>query len=284
MDVNLDTYQVRYFCDECKTEGWSDINKGKLTWRLEWVAIWHVLNVHFEPYGKDHATPGGSRDSCIEVLESIFKHKGPYGFWNEWVGYSKGGTDYGDMTSSGFIGYTPTTWLLYAEPEVLKYIYLKTPPKRRIILGLDKILSYITEFDRAQRIYHGIELFEDSTELHTIQRSYEMVFYNNVPKYRGFQMDYQNAITLSQLVSPNQEGTEQAIQKLLSSEVLKEPPSKEISEHIQIRMNMGLNWVNSEYAPDYLRIKLKEHQVEHLASGLYSVLKDNKIGFFEKKK
>ena len=258
-EVNLETYQVHYFCDECKNEGWSDISKGKLTWRLEWLAIWYILNIHFEPYGKDHATPGGSRDSCIEVLESVLNRRGPFGFWNEWVGYSEGRKDFGDMTSSGFIGFTPIKWLNYAEPEVLKYIYLKTPPKRRIILGLDKIPSYIAEYDRAQRIYYGIELFTDSAELHTIQRSYEIVFYNDIPDYRGFQFDYQTAIIISQLVSPDQQGTEQAIQKLIATEILKKSPSKEIYEHIKVRLNHARNWINSKYSPDHLRIQLSEH-------------------------
>ncbi|MFX1389958.1 MAG: lysine--tRNA ligase [Promethearchaeota archaeon] len=258
LEVNIDKYEVHYYCNECKSDGWSDISKGKLTWRLEWLSIWYVLNVHFEPYGKDHATPGGSRDSCIEILESVLNHRGPYGFWNEWVGYSEGRKDFGDMTSSGFIGFTPTKWLEYAEPEVLKYMYLKTPPKRRIILGLDKIPSYITEYDRAQRIYHRVESFADTAELYTIQRSYEITFYNKISEYRGFQLDYQTAIILSQLVSDNKEGTEQAIQKLLATEILKKSPSTEVSEHIQKRLSLARNWINSKYSPEHLRIKLIE--------------------------
>ncbi|MHA1931759.1 MAG: lysine--tRNA ligase [Promethearchaeota archaeon] len=259
LEVNLKTYQVRYFCKECKNDGWSDISKGKLTWRLEWLAIWYVLNIHFEPYGKDHATPGGSRDSCIEIIETVLQHKGPYGFWNEWVGYSEGRTDFGDMTSSGFIGFTPTTWLEFAEPEVLKYLYLKTPPRRRIILGLDKIPNYISDYDRAQRIYYGRENFEDPNELNSIKRSYEIVFYNDPPEYRGFQLDYQHAIILSQLTPSDQKGISQVIQKLITTEILKEEPTKEIIDHIQERLTHGRNWINSKYAPDHLQVRLQEH-------------------------
>jgi len=265
LEVNIDTYKVKYSCNECKNEGWSDISKGKLTWRLEWLALWYVLDVHFEPYGKDHATPGGSRDSCIEVLETVLNRKGPHGFWNEWVGYSEGRKDFGDMTSSGFIGFTPTKWLEFAEPEVLKYMYLKTPPRRRIILGLDKIPNYFGEYDRAQRIYYGIEPFNDSAELHAIQRSYEIVFYNEIPDYRGFQFDYQTAIILSQLVTPDPEGTEQAIQKLLATEILKESPSEKIVDHIQERLSLARNWINSRYSPKHLRIELSN---EVASSGL----------------
>ncbi len=259
LEVNLKTYQVHYFCKECHHDGWSDISKGKLTWRLEWLAIWYVLNIHFEPYVKDHATPGGSRDSCLEIIETVLQHKGPYGFWNEWVGYSEGQKDYGDMTSSGFIGFTPTKWLEYAEPEVLKYLYLKIPPRRRMILGLDKIPNYISEYDRAQRIYYGIEKFEDPNELHAIKRSYEIVFYNNIPEYRGFQLDFQHAIILSQLTTSDLKGISQAIEKLIATEILKEKPSKEINDHIHMRLTRGRNWINSKYAPDHLRIRLIEH-------------------------
>jgi lysyl-tRNA synthetase class 1 len=231
---------------------------GKLTWRLEWLAIWYVLNVHFEPYGKDHATPGGSRDSCIEVLRTVLNHPGPYGFWNEWVGYSVGKTDFGDMTSSGFIGFTPTTWLNYAEPEVLRYIYLKPPPKRRIVLGLDKIPSYVAEFDKAQRIYFGLEPFDDSPELQTIRRSYEITYYDKVPEYQGFQLDYQHAIILSQLVSPDQEGTALAIKKLQATGILADPPTIKGKKYINQRLKQARTWVLT-HGPTHLRIKLLDH-------------------------
>ena len=257
LEVDLKKFRVSYYCKACQDQDWSDMQLGKLTWRLEWLAIWYTLNIHFEPYGKDHATPGGSRDSCIEVLETVLQHRGPYGFWNEWVGYSEGRTDFGDMTSSGFIGFTPTTWLKYAEIEVLKYIYLKTPPKRRIILGLDKIQSYVSEYDRAQRIYFGLEPFTDEVELQAIRRSYEIAFYNDVPKFRGFQLDYSHAVILSQLVSASKEGTDQAIKKLQATEILTSDLTKEIELHIHNRLTQALNWV-SDYAPPHLQINIPE--------------------------
>ncbi len=257
LEVDLQSYRVHYYCSACKEEGWSDMKLGKLTWRLEWLAIWYILMVHFEPYGKDHATVGGSRDSCIEVLETVLKHRGPFGFWNEWVGYSKGRTDFGDMTSSGFIGFTPTTWLNYADAEVLRYIYLKPPPRRRIILGLDKIPIYVDEYDKAERIYYGLEDFEDESELHTILRSFEIVHYNNIPKYRGFQLDYNHAVILSQLISNDLKGLELAIKKLRATEILKETPSEEIRAYIHRRLDCSRRWVN-DYAPSHLQINIPE--------------------------
>ncbi|MHA2293508.1 MAG: lysine--tRNA ligase, partial [Candidatus Hodarchaeales archaeon] len=266
-EVDLETYRVHYYCNTCQKDDWSDMRRGKLTWRLEWLAIWYIFNIHFEPYGKDHATPGGSRDSCIEVLESVLQHRGPYGFWNEWVGYSEGRTDLGDMTSSGFIGFTPMKWLKYAEGEVLKYLYLKPPPKRRIVLGLDKIPSYVAEYDKAQRIYFELERFEDSSELQTIRRSYEIAFYNKVPEYRGFQLDYSQGIILSQLVSASSEGTEKAIQKLKIMEKLSGQITSEVKSHIHTRLTQARNWV-FDYAPPHLRINITKKISTDLLSQL----------------
>ena len=263
LEVDLDEYRAHYYCNACQKDDWSDMRRGKLTWRLEWLAIWYTLNVHFEPYGKDHATVGGSRDSCIEVLETVLQHRGPYGFWNEWVGYSEGRTDLGDMTSSGFIGFTPTKWLKYSDVEVLKYIFLKPPPKRRIVLGLDKIPNYIAEYDKAQRLYFELEPFDDEAELQTIRRSYEIVFYNKVPKYRGFQLDYSHAIILSQLVPASQEGTEKAIKKLQATEILTISPTEKIKQHIHNRLTQARNWV-SDYAPPHLQISIPKQVSKNL--------------------
>ncbi len=257
LEVDLEKYKIRYSCSECEDEDWSDMRLGKLTWRLEWLAIWYTLNIHFEPYGKDHATPGGSRDSCIEVLETVLDHPGPYGFWNEWVGYSEGRTDHGDMTSSGFIGFTPTTWLKYAEPQILRYLYLKPPPRRRIVLGLDKLPSYISEYDKAERIYHNIESFDDPSELHTIRRSYEIAHFNKVPKYIGFQLDINHAIILGQLVEEGKIGTRKAIDKLLATGILSKKPTAAVKTHIQSRLTLARNWIK-DCAPPHLHIDIPD--------------------------
>jgi len=273
LEIDIDSYKVRYSCSACNEEGWSDMQLGKLTWRLEWLAIWYTLNIHFEPYGKDHATPGGSRDSCIEVLESILHRSGPFGFWNEWVGYSEGRTDHGDMTSSGFIGFTPTTWLKYADSTILRYLYLKPPPKRRIVLGLDKIPNYISDYDKAQRIYHGIEIFDDESELATIRRSYEIAHFNTVPPYIGFQLDFSQAIILSQLVEKGEAGTKQAIEKLQATGILTEEVTEDIRKHIHKRLNQAAEWI-SDCAPSHLIIEIPEKISKEICSQIDSEMKE----------
>ncbi|MEA2004083.1 MAG: lysine--tRNA ligase, partial [archaeon] len=59
-DENAGT--VDYAC-ECGYSGTVPVKgNGKLTWRVDWASRWRVLGVTIEPFGKDHATRGGSYD------------------------------------------------------------------------------------------------------------------------------------------------------------------------------------------------------------------------------
>ena len=44
--------------------------RGKLPWKLEWVAKWRMLGVTIEGAGKDHTTKGGARDVANACLEA----------------------------------------------------------------------------------------------------------------------------------------------------------------------------------------------------------------------
>ena len=40
----------------------------KLSWRIDWPARWWLLGVAAEPFGRDHATKGGSSDTGAEII------------------------------------------------------------------------------------------------------------------------------------------------------------------------------------------------------------------------
>ena len=58
--IDWESGTVEYECKHCGAQGKAPVWDGKLNWRIEWVGVWWALQVDFEPYGKDHATPGGS--------------------------------------------------------------------------------------------------------------------------------------------------------------------------------------------------------------------------------
>ena len=58
---------------------------GKLTWRVDWPARWAMLGVSVEPFGKDHATRGGSYDTGARIAREVFDYEPPLPVPYEWI-------------------------------------------------------------------------------------------------------------------------------------------------------------------------------------------------------
>ena len=273
LSTDLDAYTAEYRCDECGTTGTTSIENGKLSWRIEWAALWKVLDVGFEPFGKDHATPGGSRDSAKEIAEQFFKFKPPVPFAYEWVGLSEANVDKGDMGSSDFNGFTPKTWVSVAPGTVLRYLYLKNRPMKRIVLGLENIPTYIGQFDRAERVYYGIDDPKaPDQEVADIRRSYELAHLKSIPSEAPIQIPYLHAVLLGQIISP-ENLPDAAIAKLIESEIISAPLSKSQLAYIKSRLDRAFTWV-SKYAPSSSRIVLIEEPPAKLAQEVTPKLRD----------
>jgi lysyl-tRNA synthetase class 1 len=119
---------------------------GKLTWRVDWPARWARIPASVEPFGKDHATKGGSYDSGARICSEIFHAKPPFPVPYEWIAF-KG---MGDMSKSKGNVLSVHRMLEVVPPEVLRYLVVKTRPMRSINFdpGLP-LLSLVDEFDDA---------------------------------------------------------------------------------------------------------------------------------------
>lgn len=251
--VDLDAYTATYQCEECGHKGTISIENGKLSWRLEWAALWRVLGVGFEPFGKDHATPGGSRDSAKEIAETFYKFKPPVPYANEWVGLIENGVDKGDMGSSDFKGFTPKTWISVAPGEPLRYIYLKNKSMKRLTLGLEYIPNYIGQYERAERVYYQTDTPKAPPhEIADICRSYELANLDPLPKTAPLQLPYLHAVLLTQII-PHDQLPDAAIDKLANTDIIPQSLTSEERDYITTRLNQAYTWV-TQYAPDSYRI------------------------------
>ncbi len=266
LSVNLDDYTVEHVCNRCGTKGVSSMEDGKLNWRIEWSALWTLLNVNFEPYGKDHATPGGSRDSCAEIIEKIFERKPPFGFPYEWVGFSVDGKDMGDMGSSDFLGVTPADWLEISEPEVLRYLYLKNKPMKRVVIDLVRVPELSETYDQAERVYYGVETMSQEKEEFEMRRSYELSQLKSPPKVPPFQLRYAHAVTMVQIL-PKENLLENAITKLKTTGLLGDKPTAEDKIRINKRLEEAEVWLE-KYAPERFRLELLEELPANLKKQL----------------
>jgi len=239
-----DRTSVTYEC-ECGGRGESPIEKGKLNWRLEWPALWKVLHVDIEPFGKDHATPGGSRDSCKEAARVLLGIEPPFGIPYEWVGYAEKGVDLGDMDSSDFKGFWPGDWLRVGDAEVLRYIYLVNPISRRIVLDLGKVDVYHDAYDAAERAFYASHRTEDEENQ---ARGCELAQLDPPPKEAPFQLPYRHAAFLHQ-ISPPRNRLEWCLMRLKDTGILTRRLTDFEVDCVRRRLEQGGVWVE-RYAPE----------------------------------
>jgi lysyl-tRNA synthetase class 1 len=247
--------KVRYRCRNCGFEGVADISEGKLNWRIEWVGVWWSLGVDFEPYGKDHATPGGSRDSCKDLAINAYGFQPPEGIPYEWVALRTKDKKVLDMTSSGFIGLTPREWLEIAHPHIFRFLILKTPPMRKLIVSPYEIPQYYSQYYKAERIYYGVEKASNLEEEVLLKRSYELSYpHGEPPEEMPEQVPYTHLAILSQILPRDKWGSE-GVRRLIMTKTISENPSSYSVKRIIETIEKAHVWVE-KYAPENMRFKI----------------------------
>jgi lysyl-tRNA synthetase class 1 len=140
--------------------------RGKLPWKLEWVAKWRRLGVTIEGAGKDHTTKGGARDVAGACLEAIFGEKPPLNIPYEFflVGGAK-------MSSSRGVGASARDVADFLPPEILRYLILRTQPKTIVNfdLGQEFMVKLFNDFDRLhKRSAEDTKILPDEKELYRL--------------------------------------------------------------------------------------------------------------------
>lgn len=112
-------------------EGSANYANGEvaLSWRVDWPARWWLLGVDAEPFGRDHATKGGSYDTGKEIARKVFGIEPPlpvpYGFINR-VGDTK------KMSKSAGNVVTAKQLLAMMPPELVWFFILRSAPEKQL--------------------------------------------------------------------------------------------------------------------------------------------------------
>lgn len=141
-DVDAKTVTYACACGHRDTERVSQA--GKLTWRVDWPARWHALGVTVEPFGKDHASRGGSYDTGKRIMREVFHAEPPYPIPYEWIALQ----GQGDMSSSKGNLISIDNLTQTVPPEVVRYMIFRVKPMRHIVFdpGLP-LLNLVDEYD-----------------------------------------------------------------------------------------------------------------------------------------
>ena len=148
-----DKQEVYYECECGNNDVASFKGGGKLAWRVDWAARWKILGVTIEPFGKDHAAPGGSYDTGKRISTEIYKYKAPYPIPFEHI-LLKTKEEEGTkakvtaMSSSRGTNIPVHAMLEAVPPEILKHVISRVRPEKHI------------EFDPALPLLHLIDEYE----------------------------------------------------------------------------------------------------------------------------
>ncbi len=139
---------ITYRCTDTHNEETVDITKDhivKLGWKPDWAMRWKHEQVHFEPGGHDHASPGGSYDAASVITKEIFGYDAPIFTEYKFVGIQGLGSK---MSGSKGNAVSPLELLHIYEPEVLKWLYERKSPDQSFELAFNsEIYRQYDEYD-----------------------------------------------------------------------------------------------------------------------------------------
>lgn len=124
-----------------------DTGLVKLDWRLDWPGRWWLLGIAAEPFGRDHASAGGSYDTGVELMKSIYRAPAPYPIPYDFINLAG---DTKKMSASKGTGLDAEEGVKIMPPEVVRYLVLSVSPKKRIyfdpVAGVVKLMDEYAAF------------------------------------------------------------------------------------------------------------------------------------------
>ena len=242
---------IEYTC-ACGYEGSVDIRKGgvgKLPWRVDWPARWKILNVTFEPFGKDLGTTGGARQTGERISEEIYGYPAPYFTMYEFI-LLKGK---GAMHSSKGTALSASEMLHMTPPEVLRFLIMKNQPNRHLVFDPSfGLLNLVDEYDQVERMYFQVE--EVQKGIKDLDATYELSQPTEISQHMPVQIPYRHLVTVVQIGE-----TWDTIKNILiRTDQLPENLSLQDETRLQQRIDHVNYWLK-HFAPAALQFKVQRN-------------------------
>jgi lysyl-tRNA synthetase class 1 len=101
----------------------------KLDWRLDWPGRWWLMDISVEPFGRDHASAGGSFDTGVQIMKDVYQAKPPLPVPYDFVNLAG---DTKKMSASQGTGLDALGVAKVLPPEIVRYFMLRYPPSKRL--------------------------------------------------------------------------------------------------------------------------------------------------------
>lgn len=242
--INTDDKTITYV-DKAGNEGQVKYDDGhvKLNWRLDWPARWALWGVDVEPYGKEHATKGGSYDTGAEFVKQVFAAEAPFPLAYDTINLVG---DNKKMSSSLGNLITPGQALEIMPPEILRYFVFRNLPKR--VLYFDSgvgLYNLIDEFSKAEEAV-------ESGQTHEFAQAYKVA--TAISSERTI-----SSIPFNHLVSVYQaaQGKVEEIMEILRRTGYAEIVAQQ-ADILKREIPYVANWL-AKYAPETVKFEVQKH-------------------------
>lgn len=116
----------------------------KLDWRLDWPARWWQLKVDVEPFGREHASSGGSYDTGVQIMKDVYKADPPFPVPYDTINMV-GDTKKMSASKGTAISALEGTKIMPA--EVIRYFILRAPLNKILFFDpVDGVVKLVDEF------------------------------------------------------------------------------------------------------------------------------------------
>ena len=195
--INTDTKQLRYEDVDGNPQSVSyEHGEVKLNWRIDWPARWWLLGIDVEPFGRDHATKGGSYDTGEVLAKDIFGISPPipvpYHFINKTGDTKKMSKSAGDtITASQLLTILPAelVWFFVIRYAPDKQLFFdQGPTLMRLFDEFGELLAKPNKTDQEQQL---VDLCMQGVDKPTVSR---VPFSHLVASYQAALKDQQKTL------------------------------------------------------------------------------------------
>ena len=241
LGINTDAKIVKYQGVD-GSEKTVNYNEGqvKLDWRMDWPSRWWLLGVQAEPFGRDHATKGGSYDTGKEIAKNVFEYQAPYPVPYEFINRA-GETKKMSKSSGNTVNISDLLSIL--PPEIVRFFVLRYAPEKMLFFDQqDGVVRLIDEY--AELLAKPDKNDEDLALLHICNSTLSKNTISNVP-FSHLVASYQSALK-------DYDKTIDIIKRTEHAEV-----AGEQAQVIKDELNYIDSWLKN-WAPENVKFSLRE--------------------------
>ena len=212
----------------------------KLDWRLDWPARWWLVGVQAEPFGRDHATKGGSYDTGVALVQRVFDAVAPYPIPYEFINRA-GETK--KMSKSAGNTVNISDLLSVLPPEIVRFFVLRFSPDKKLFFDQeDGIVRLIDEY--AELLAKPDKTADDEQLLYICSGTLDKNTISNIP-FSHLVASYQAAL--------------KDVDKTI--EIVKRTEYADIAESQKATIGLELKYIDKwleEWAPESVKFSLRD--------------------------